>query len=169
MRRSGFTLVELLIALLIATITLAAAGGTFAVLHDSLEPFEERVERAEANANGLVWIQEAIMAATSGRFAGGPDTLTFRSTLWTSKGWTEPGEVSIALHGGRLRIILPGARVILPDSIVGARFDYLGTHGGESPWLQSWTATRPPSAVRLRRRWPGGHVDTLVFLVVGGG
>jgi prepilin-type N-terminal cleavage/methylation domain-containing protein len=171
MRREGFTLIETLIALVVAGIAIALAAGVYASAADTLQAMRRRADFAEREALGLLWLKEALLGAAvstepDGRFIGEPRRMTLRTTLWTPKGWPESVVVSTTVEGGRL-VMRAGEQVyILSDSLVSISFDYLSDYGAGSAWLQSLeSATGAPLAVRLRRQRAGGPADTTLLYV----
>jgi len=171
MTHRGFTLVEVMVALLLAGLTITLAYRTFGTVTDS----EQRLVRAARidtrRANARRWLSDVfegieVRPTEAMGFSGRESRMQFRSWMLTPDGWTEPR--TVVLEATERALVVTGQHrdLVLFDS-VETRFDYLVHYGVDSPWLYRWQSqVSPPLAVRIRmRRLPGGPADTLVFVV----
>jgi prepilin-type N-terminal cleavage/methylation domain-containing protein len=171
MSRDGFTLVEVLVALTLATLGVAIAAGMIASSTDALDVMLAESRRVEAEAEGLLWLGDALLGAApltraGEEFRGTSDNLRFRSTLPVSDGWTEPTSVEVVFERGRLMMRTSSLTLEFADSLRSSAFDYLERVGSTSPWLSRWeSATAAPIAVRWRREAAGGTADTTLFFI----
>ena len=157
MTRKGFTLIEVLVAILLAGLTATMAAAIFATTSDMLAGMNERSQRWDREANGWRWLGEALASlevdAPSGyAFTGTSESMRFRTMLWVSDGWREPTVLTVAFDGSRVTgRASDGTRIIFADSIQRASFDYLADYGASSPWFVRWdSSVSAPIAIRVR-------------------
>jgi len=171
MSRDGFTLVEVLVALTLAALGVAIAAGMVASSTDALDVMRAESQRVETEAEGLLWMGDALLgavplAAAGNEFRGTSDSLRFHSTLPVPGGWTEPTSVEVVFERGRMKLRTSGLTFEFADSMRLSAFDYLERLGSTSPWLSRWeSATAAPIAVRWRREADGGKADTTLFFI----
>jgi prepilin-type N-terminal cleavage/methylation domain-containing protein len=175
MSRSGFTLVEVLVALTLSAIALGTAVGIFASTQAAVISLESRSVHLARRGNGQTWMMEAFGSAyldpqDDVTFEGLPDQMRFRSWLRARQGWGEDVELGISFESGALvGRSSRGALVTVADSLVSASWEYLEGLGEDAPWRDTWSSDRElPTAVRLRyARVAEGRerADTLLFLV----
>lgn len=160
MRRSGFTLIEVLVALALAALVVTLAHRVFTAVIAGAGRVEHARNRLDREANAQRWLAEAFgsLAAgppPAGPFDGEPHRVTFTTWLQTPTGGFAPVAVELALGAHTLVARLgPG-----PDSLVLARhvaavgFDYLLLPGATARWVGEWLSpVSAPLAVRLRVR-----------------
>lgn len=169
MSRSGFTLVEVLLAMTIGAMVLATLGeliGAAAITGRRLTDARAQLDSA---AMGREWLRTAFRNAEAGHpgdtpFDGSHDAMQFSSRMPTANGWHAQDTVVIGLQGGSLvlRSAATGTLVLQSDVRV-LQTDYLEQLGASSPWLPAYSSPSvTPLAIRLRvatRR----SIDTLVF------
>jgi len=177
--QSGFTLVEVLVALTIAAVVVLLAHQLFAAVADrgkSLMAARTALDRA---ANARRWLDAAFLSLDvgtdgAGGFEGRLDQVAFTTWLLTPDGWFERRIVSLARQDNRLvATVTPGREIALSDSVADVAFDYLLEPGAESKWVREWVSpVSAPVAVRMRitqagsgKRETGNVVDTLLFLI----
>ena len=155
----GFTLVELLVALVIAGLLVLTIHGLFAALVDQARRLVRARTQLDQQENAPRWLSEAVASLDIGQdepgpFVGTPGEMEFSCWLLTPNGWHEPTRVTVRVVNRRLLAALSGGEVIaLADSVTGAEFDYLVESGETAPWLRRWSSSvNPPLAVRLRVR-----------------
>lgn len=175
MSRDGFTLVEVLVALTLAGLSVGMAMGVFVNARDAVALLERRSAAFTARSNAETWLAEAFLSAqvdpeAQVAFEGESDRVRFRTRLWVARGWTEWSDVELrAVDGRLLATASPGDDVSLGDSVASVSFDYLEGTGLDAPWRSEWHSDRTlPTGVRLRlvRRGSRGlEADTLLFLV----
>lgn len=171
MSRRGFSLVEVMAALVISGVAATLAAAMFASATDTVRSMHVRALEAERRAEGLLWLRQALIGADvsvdeGGRFLGSPDTLRFRTSLPVPQGWSEPVEVTIIIGSGRMTLRAGESTHVLFDSLASASFDYLAALGAMSPWLRRWDSfTEAPPAVRMRLLQGDGTADTVLLYI----
>ncbi|MGH7533425.1 MAG: PulJ/GspJ family protein [Gemmatimonadales bacterium] len=177
--RSGFTLLELMLALAIGGLLVLTAGRLFAVAGDSNTALMRARRADDLRANGREWLTTTLgslevgAAGTIG-FQGNGTTMTFTAWVPTAQGWMERRPVTLTLAGGALIGTADGS-VMLADSVRAGAFDYLSEYGEGTTWLSGWQSpVSAPIAIRIRLTRPTSdpehlQVDTLVFRIGGRG
>jgi prepilin-type N-terminal cleavage/methylation domain-containing protein len=175
-RRSGFTLVEVLLALMLAgTIVLAAHGIFAAALHGTAEVRSVRRSldhTSEAHRLlSAMFLSVDVGTLHDTPFHGSRDRIAFSAWLQTPNGWFERTRIELSINQRRLVAILPqGVPVVLFDSVAGVDFGYLLQPGADSRWIGEWVSqVSAPLAVRIRllREPHFGRAasDTMVYLI----
>ena len=171
MSRGGFTLIELMAAMVIAALAVSTAAAIFATSTDALDGLGERSLQAMRASNGREWLSDVLAGlevtnTEEGEFEGSPKRVSFHSRVWVPSGWLEPARVAVTLEAGRLSVSALGSTVVVADSVADAEFDYLLDYGAASPWLSDWRSrANGPVAVRLRTTRSDGSADTTLFFV----
>jgi prepilin-type N-terminal cleavage/methylation domain-containing protein len=179
MARRGFTLVEVMVALVLAGIAVSTAVGVFASTGDTVRRLGQESRAWTHRGNARVWLSDALASAevdaTGGIiFDGDRESVRFRGWQWSPKGWVEPADIEVSFVGGRLRATNgSGAPLVLSDSIEGIALSYLPTWGEDTEWLPRWRSDSGlPAAVRLivwSRARDLPRSDTSIVLVGVGG
>ncbi len=175
---SGFTLVELMVALAIAGLVVLTAHRLFAAAGDAGRTLRAAREALDRQSNARRWLAATFLSLdvgsdSAGSFEGRPDHVVFSAWELTSDGWFERRRVSLDKAGHRLVAqALPGEPIVLADSIASLDFDYLLEPGAESRWVRVWVSpVSAPLAVRMRVERPGkgegesAVTDTILFLI----
>jgi prepilin-type N-terminal cleavage/methylation domain-containing protein len=172
MKRAGFTLVEVMVAMVVAALAISTAAAVFTATTDGVGDLVSHSEGWMRESNGRRWLAQTIGGMevaneASGGFDGTARRLSFRSRSWVRFGWIEWGRAMIVYGDGRLSASIAGEdAIVIADSLVDASFDYLLEYGWDSPWATEWRSERnAPLAVRLRLRRPDDSADTLLFYV----
>lgn len=182
MRRAqrGFTLVEMLVALGIATLLVSLVYGSIRVGQRSARALDRQVEQAEVMRIGWQFMHDAITRA--GRtadparehsrtgFEGGPDSLVFIAKMPSYVGIEGTMRISLgrmaAIDGDRLLLTrqrldleqtaddgAPPERAVLVDRLGQLRIDYFGqAERGVAPaWHTSWdNPSTLPNLIRIQ-------------------
>jgi len=177
-RGRGFTLVELLVALVIAGLVVLLAHRLFAAATNSGHRLVAARAALDRTANARRWLQAAFFSLDVGQeagdeFAGRPDHLRFTTWVETAGGWFEPRRIELVVDRGRfLAVVGDGEPLILADGVAQVAFDYLLEPGANTKWVAEWVSpVSAPLAVRLRvARLREGEadaatVDTLLLLI----
>ena len=173
-RRVGFTLIEVLVALVVTGTIALLAHQLFAAAVDSSRRLEQARRRLDREGNARDFLRDAFLALdvgadAAGPFEGEPRRLVFSSWLPAADGWDERRTVALALDGGRWTAALgkePGARLLLADSVTSVGLDYLLEPGADAHWVIDWhSPVSAPLAVRVRLTRAGGACDTMLYLV----
>ena len=167
--RSGFTLVEVMLALTIGAMVLAVLGeliGSGITAGRSLERNRARLDSAAA---GVAWLRMAIRNAEAGQpgdvpFYGQQDRVQYSARMPGPNGWHSTDVVrigwddsAVVMQSGQLGTLrlLSGVRAL--------HFDYLERLGTDSPWLPAYQSPASPAlAVRMRIEH-SEYTDTLLF------
>jgi prepilin-type N-terminal cleavage/methylation domain-containing protein len=175
----GFTLVELLVALSIASVVVIVAHQLFAAVAEHGKTLTAARTSLDRRANARRWLKGAFLSLDVGTdgasgFEGRPDHVAFSTWLLTPDGWFERRAVSLARNDDRLVAnVTPGQPIALMDSATDVELDYLLEPGAESRWVREWVSpVSAPLTVRLRiartgcgMQDAGCVVDTLLFLI----
>lgn len=168
MRRSGFTMIELLVALAVGGLALTAGSALAGVAIDTVERQHSVIGRHTETVHGYLWLREAFANATAGQpgdapFQGSAHTSRFSSSLPSARGWLEPTVVSLVLEDSNVVLLRRGRPEIVVRGASSLAIDYLGAFGADSPWFTGWQSpSTAPLAVRLRIGRTQG-TDTLVI------
>lgn len=167
----GFTLVEVLAALIITGLVVLLAGAVFSSLGAAAEGIRASRKALDLRMNARRSLREAFLnleVGTAGThpFEGHPEAVAFTTWWMVPEGWLERGDIGIALHHGQLLAERTGVRpIVLADSITRVDFDYLLEPGANTRWVREWVSpVSAPLAVRLRIG-RGTATDTLLLLV----
>ena len=176
MRRSGFTLIEVLVALALAAVVVLLAHGVFAAVVDGAARVQAARTALDREANARRWLVQTFGSLTVGQAAGGfdgePTQVTFTTWLPTAERGFELAQLTVAVEGGRLEASLSsGGTIVLAHDVASAAFDYLLEPGANAHWVEQWVSpVSAPVAVRMRvtrvdaTGVPSGS-DTLLLLV----
>lgn len=163
---SGFTLIELMVALLLTGMVLLIARALFAQVMVGADAIE-RDRVAGAHRRDREWLLEAcrgIEVGTPGTtgFSGTAQKAAFTTRVLSSRGWTELRPAEVTLDGDGLRVRAGGIDLQLVDSIGAGGLDYLADPEGGGGWVVGWES--PVSApLAIRMKWSrGGVVDSLL-------
>lgn len=159
-RCDGFTLIEVLVAVAVASLVIVAAHRIFTGVADGAKAIAISRESLDREVNARRWLKATFLSLEP-PFEGRTDRASFTSWQLTSGGWLEPQPTVLAQE---------------EDQFVGMRgvsavaFEYLLDPGADSKWVREWISpVSAPLAVRLRiagcGRRDAGCVDTLLFLI----
>jgi prepilin-type N-terminal cleavage/methylation domain-containing protein len=171
---TGFTLVELLVAMVITSLVLLLAARLFAGLTFAAQQVEFSRSTLDRRMNARRWLTVTLLnleVGTTGAhpFEGHPDQVTFTSWRPVAVGWLERGTAHLGLSSGEFRLESDGMDpVVLADSVADVGFDYLLEPGVDTRWVREWLSpVSAPLAVRLRitSAIPGIPVDTILLLI----
>lgn len=142
MRRRGFTLLELVVALALFALLALLLGDALRLAGRTAQALEERAVRAHELHVALHFLARELERAHA--LEGGRGALRFSA-----------GTRAFALEGrqGSLRLVHDGRSTVLAQGLEEVRFAYLG----EAAWQDAWEEREPPRLVRIRLV-PGGEV-----------
>jgi len=168
MRRSGFTLIEMMVALTLAALVALLAHRMFSGVLDASRRATEAQTTLAREMNARRWLIEAFgaldISATSGGFVGRAREVDFATWQRTTADRLALNRVTLVQIADSL-VLVGASRISLLDSVRSADFDYLLEPGANSIWVREWISpVSAPLAVRLRVN-RSSVVDTLVLLV----
>lgn len=158
--RSGFTLIEVLVALTLGALVVLGARAMLVQVGDTARQIIEagRQNDEAANADRLLRALLLNVAQNDGaadRFDGDGSSARFVSWCQTPGGWLERCSVTLRLESpggsGRLTAQVPGrAAVVLRSGFSDGALRYLHSARDGGTWLASWnSALLTPAAVAL--------------------
>ncbi|MCC6317237.1 MAG: prepilin-type N-terminal cleavage/methylation domain-containing protein [Gemmatimonadaceae bacterium] len=164
--RKGLTLIEVLLALVVASTILLMARHLMSVATTALDRAKDDASPVDA---AYVALRTLFLHASSGEFGallGDENRLAFRSQCDAPGGWLEACDAELTIEQGddgcSLHLSAGGSPVAIASrQPCGLR--YLVTAAGGGEWASTWTdAAHRPVAVEVVA---GG--DTLIFRVGG--
>lgn len=167
----GFTLVELLVALLLTSIVALIAHQLLAGVVDSGAALRRSLPAPTAPTYGREWALEACRTLEVGTpgahgFEGTPSEARFEARLPTADGWVERQSVTFSVHPGSVGVSTSAISATIVDSVTGATLDYLVDGSGEGGWVTGWSS--PVSApIALRARWIRADVSDTLLCPIG--
>ena len=172
-RKTGFTVVEVVIALTIGGLVVLCAERLFAGVGDGGRALERVRVRLDRDANGRRWLEATLLSlavgdSTTSAFEGDSNRLRFTAWELTPGGWFEPREIELGASGGQLLAsVSPGEPLVLVDDAPEVAFDYLLEPGADARWVRQWVSpVTAPLAVRIRvARASPAAVDTQLLLI----
>lgn len=159
-RRSGFTVIELIAALAIGGVTLAIAHASFIGIGTTRRALSSAGQMLDQEGVGFRRVKRSLMMAVSvesgaPRFFGDASTMSFRSRCRTVGGWYEPCDVALRIvarsNGARVEMMEGGGQwdVVLtvgPD----ASFRYLDFSNEAMSWKDAWgESIARPAAIMI--------------------
>ena len=173
MRRSGFTLIEVLAALAVGGVVVLLAHQLCVGVLASTQRLEKARAALDRTANARRWLTEAFCSLAVGEksegFAGGAAAVHFGTWLLTASRGFAPATIDLGARAGRLVASVGGGdSVVLADSVARVEFDYLVDPGANARWGREWVSRMSaPLAVRMRLIHVGdpASVDTLLLLI----
>lgn len=169
MRRNGFTLIEVIVAVTIAAAVVVAAHSIFAGVVDGAKEIVEARTELDRSANARRWLKAAFLSLEP-PFDGRTDRVSFKSWQLAPGGWFEPQSIFVRQNGPTFAGAIGNEQLQLAYGVSSVAFDYLLEPGADAKWVREWISpVSAPLAIRVRVAGCGkgdvGCVDTLLFLV----
>lgn len=169
--RTGFTLIEVMVALVLTGVVAGLAHQIFGAVTDHTRRLRETRHGLDRRSNAHRFLQSAFLSLevgidSAGAFSGQQDRVSFSSWMPTADGWLELSTVELGLDGNRwIATSPPDSNVELAGGVTALRFDYLLEPGAESAWAGEWESeVSAPLAVRVRIT-RGERADTMLYLI----
>ncbi len=174
--RSGFTLVEVMVALAVGSAAILGAHAAFGSALDTVARLDARRSEVETALRGRRWLVRvcgSLDASSPGSigFTGSPHEMRFAARMRDSTG-------TFALVPLRLRAVdgwlvaehlTPAGSPATAESLLLSEdvvFDYLLEGGAEARWVSGWhSPISAPVAIRIRVARAPGAMDTLLLAV----
>lgn len=174
MNRAGFTLLEMIVALGLASVALLLAHAILGGVLDADAGLRRATEEARRVDAARAWVLEACHGLEVGGssdlgFYGSVTEARFTTRVVDLSGTVAAGDARIIVDVDRIRLSLPSGTFVLVDSITGGSFAYLLSGELEGSWLRAWSApSSAPTAIRIT--WSrAGMTDSLLCPIGGRG
>lgn len=181
--RRGFTLIELMVALVVTAILAVMTHQIFATVTDTARRLDVASAREDSLRNGDRWLRQAFLSleagGEAGSFEGHADRVSFAGWLETPDGWMERCRVELAVLDTALRASACSTSFALRGGVESVAFDYLLEPGANTRWVRDWVSpVSAPLAVRMRiasirvgtdPSEGRAEVDTVLLLIKGRG
>ena len=170
MRRNGFTLLEVCVAIAISGVVVLLAHRVFAAAADGGRQLLAAREAADREHNGLRWLRAAFgsldVADQAGGFSGRPNRVTFTAWVQQPGLWFEPSRITLGLYDDRFMATgVHGVAPLLANHVESVAFDYLLEPGATAHWAREWVSpVSAPLAIRVRLE-RATRTDTLLFVI----
>jgi prepilin-type N-terminal cleavage/methylation domain-containing protein len=159
-RRIGFTLLELLVAMTIATMAVLAARVLIEQLADAAQGIVGQGSESDEDANSERVLRELVRRLEVGtddstRFAGQERIARFTSWCDVPRGWLERCRVTLALDTrGREPVLAAalstGEMIVLRRGFASGELRYLSDAARGGSWYRSWgVSITAPLAIGL--------------------
>ena len=169
--RGGFTLVEVLVALIVSAVVIAGARSLLEQLDDGATRIAAGAAAADREANGERMVRDLLLRLDVGtseaaRFAGGPDSVSFGSWCDVPRGWRERCVVSLVIRHGETRDSLlvatsTGLGFLTLAGAAPLTLRYLDDARDGGRWFRSWGAgITAPLAIAV-----AGARDTVILRI----
>jgi prepilin-type N-terminal cleavage/methylation domain-containing protein len=142
--RCGFTLMEVIVALLVASMLILGARTLLVQVGDSASRMQLRVEMEMTGANAERLLRWTVLQL-DGRepLSGTPSSVTFTSWCDMPAGWQEPCSITLSFVGPpEARTLLlqhePGTTIRLREGVIDGKFTYLRSAAYGGTWLPEW-------------------------------
>ena len=173
----GFTLIEVMVALMLSAIVVLLAHQIFSGVVDGVGRLDAARAELDRRSNARRWLIEAFGslqtgADSAGSFEGHPQQLAFSTWQRAAQGGLARERVSVLAAGSTLVAQMAPGTLDLADSIRAVGFDYLLEPGANTTWAREWISpVSAPLAVRVRITYLGSpeRADTLLLLIGGRG
>lgn len=173
-RPDGFTLIEIMVALVIGGLTLTTIVRVIVLLlaaaHDLASSSVDHEARMTAH-HRIRAVLASIQQPTDAKwFRGTPHEATFSTALRVAADANEVAYVRLAVRGGRLTAVTSEGLEYVLATADSVAFEYLAGYGLSSPFLAAWTSSsESPVAIRVRLAQHDLHgaatIDTLLIPV----
>lgn len=168
----GFTLIELTVALVVASLVLLTVHALASALFDAAGRTRETGRALAGTENArrvLVQVFGSVQAGVSPGDGFIGDTAQVACTSWYLDSRGLPARYRVTLAARSHALVLDGleAPLTLADSVTGVTLEYLVSLGASSTWVRGWSSpVGAPLAMRVRmQRAAPVRMDTLLVLI----
>ena len=171
--RRGFTVVEVMIAVILSAGVVLVAHRVFATTEMAVEVLQRHLSSAQDHYNAQRWLEDALLSVAVGDsgdapFEGKADALAATTRVLGVQGWQEHIRMRVVRVDSQAVLYLGDQEVVLGKGVAELRMDYLGSPGLRSEWVSAWhSPVGTPLALRLILLRANQRADTTVFLVGG--
>lgn len=147
-QRTGFTLLEILVAITIAAMTVLTARALLEELADDAQAIVRQAAESDEDANAERVLRELIRRLEIGtddstRFTGHERIARFTSWCEVPRGWLERCKVTLAVETrGREPVLAAalstGELLMLRRGFTSGQLRFLGDAGRGGTWFRSW-------------------------------
>ena len=173
--RRGFTLVEVMVALVVGAVVLTSARALFVEIAAGVGRVTSQAREADETANAerllrALTVRLEVGTDSTRQFGGDERAAHFTSWCDMPSGWQErcPVTISFDTLDGRvaLRMVHGGrASVVVVRGLSDGSLRYLGTAADGGTWFRSWgTGPTAPLAIGAICR-TDARVDTLILRI----
>jgi len=173
-RHNGFTLIEVVVALLIGSIVLLGAHAMLAALSDRASALTAAGADVNREANGDAELRDIVGQIDVGTpgaraFTGTPQQASFSTWCDVPSGWLERCDVTLAFDstGANAGLVLQrgGETIVLRRGFVRGVFRYLASASGGGQWVEQWGAsvTAPLGIGAILQ--DSTHTDTVILRI----
>lgn len=158
--RSGFTLIEVLVALVVSGMVVAAAAALLSVLEDRAQTIDRAGRQIDREANADRLMQQLVgnigTADSTPAVLGSASAASFQTWCETPHGWLDrcAAQLSFERRGNgialQLRLLGVDSAVIeIRRDLEIGRLRYLRNAESRGTWTDSWAMLGPPEAVAV--------------------
>jgi len=168
-RRRGFTLLEVVVALALASLVAVLVERLFVATGHAAHALRASADELAQEGNGRGLLDALLGSLGTGsadaEFLGGPTRLEFSAWCRQPDGWLRRERTAVFASGGALVAGIGEETLVLLRDVRGLQVDYLLSPGADEVWARSWVSpSSVPVAIRLRIE-RGARSDTLLVLV----
>lgn len=164
----GFTLIEVVVALILGSIAVLLAHATLSASSDlavTANSFARSATRMSNARRLLERIVGTIEVGSSGGHTFEGEAHRLEATVWIKDDPRTASRLTLSRMGDGLTASFDHQSLTLLSGADSICFDYLLERGAETAWQREWhSPVSAPVAVRLRL-WHGSSSDTLLFAV----
>lgn len=175
MKRSGFTLIEVIVAMTIAAIAAQLCLGIFRAVSDGIAHANNSLQVEEGRVNAWRWMSDVFGAVEpvgqqESGFAGSEQSMEFVGGIRDATGEEVSSLIDLSFEDDMLiaRSSVDSATV-LARGLAWGRFEYVVAYGATAPLHNVWNSRiSAPLAIRVVMAHVDGAispVDTLLFWV----
>ena len=149
-RVSGFTLIEVVIALVVSAIVLLGARAMLGEVGDDALRINAQAQRIDRDANAERELRSLVLhlelgAGEASQFAGDPGRASFSSWCDAPGGWQEPCAVTLTLVPRARGVALVAhtsvnGDIVVRDSVRVGALRYLTRVSDGGEWIRVWGA-----------------------------